>query len=103
MNPHDADNWIVWGLILRTAGNYSSALHKFEQSLKLDPGNETAKFEMDILKKIMELDSQISLDQVQSLKNMRALENGETLSQSNKKGVCSVLMTSVLPEGCNIF
>ena len=34
---------------------------------------------------------------------MRALENGETLSQSNKKGVCSVICTSVLPESCNIF
>lgn len=30
LNPHDADNWIVWGLILRTAGNYTSALHKFQ-------------------------------------------------------------------------
>ena len=22
LNPSDADNWIVWGLILRTVGNY---------------------------------------------------------------------------------
>jgi tetratricopeptide (TPR) repeat protein len=27
--PADADNWIVWGLILRTVGNYVSAKHKF--------------------------------------------------------------------------
>lgn len=24
-NPHIAENWIVWGLILRTAGKYKSA------------------------------------------------------------------------------
>jgi hypothetical protein len=30
INPKDADNWIVWGLILRTTGNYNSAKHKFE-------------------------------------------------------------------------
>lgn len=79
MNPKDADNWIVWGLILRTAGNYTAAKHKFEQALKLEPDNETAHFEMDLLNKIMELDDQISVEMVQSLKNMRAIENGESL------------------------
>ena len=28
--PGDPDNWIVWGLILRSVGNYVSAKHKFE-------------------------------------------------------------------------
>ena len=26
--PKDADNWVVWGLIMRTVGNYTSAKHK---------------------------------------------------------------------------
>lgn len=55
-NPSDSDNWIVWGLILRTVGNYISAKHKFEMCLKLSPNNETALFELGILHQIMELD-----------------------------------------------
>jgi Tfp pilus assembly protein PilF len=30
LNPEDSDNWIVWGLIMRTVGCYTSAKHKFE-------------------------------------------------------------------------
>ena len=41
-NPKDPDNWVVWGLIMRTVGNYQSAKHKFEKARKLDPTNETA-------------------------------------------------------------
>lgn len=89
----------MWGLILRTAGNYAAAKHKFDQALKLEPENETALFEMDLLNKIMELDDQISIDMVQSLKNMRAIENGEDIRNPNKKGVCSVMIGAV----CNIF
>jgi cytochrome c-type biogenesis protein CcmH/NrfG len=48
-NSKDADNWVVWGLIMRTVGNYSSAHHKFVKALKLDPYNETALFELDIV------------------------------------------------------
>ena len=48
-NPKDADNWVVWGLIMRTVGNYSSAKHKFDKAVKLDPLNETALFELDIV------------------------------------------------------
>ena len=29
LDANDADNWIVWGLIMRTVGNYKSAMHKF--------------------------------------------------------------------------
>jgi hypothetical protein len=54
---------------------------------------------MDLLNKIMELDDQISIEMVQSLKNMRAIENGESLQNPNKKGVCSVMIGAV----CNIF
>lgn len=46
LDPKDADNWIVWGLIMRTVGNYKSSVHKFNEALKLDPGNETAKQEL---------------------------------------------------------
>jgi len=43
--PDDADNWLVWGLIMRTVGNYISAKHKFERALKLDPNNEAVLLE----------------------------------------------------------
>ena len=42
-NPKEPDNWIIWGLILRTVGNYKSAQHKFKKALKIDKDNETAK------------------------------------------------------------
>lgn len=61
-SPEDADNWVVWGLILRTVGNYKSAEHKFEQCLRIDPNNETAKFELDVLRKIMMIDKDIDLE-----------------------------------------
>ena len=64
---------MVWGLILRTVGSYTSAKHKFEQALKLEPYNEAALFEMGILLKIMDLDEMISLDQVPAIKQMRAI------------------------------
>ena len=62
LNPKEADNWIVWGLILRTVGVNDSARHKYETALKIDPGNETAIFELDILSKIEALDSTIDSD-----------------------------------------
>ena len=55
-NPRDSDNWVVWGLIMRTVGNYQSARQKFLKALKLDKNNETAQFELDIVDKIIELD-----------------------------------------------
>lgn len=71
--PDDAENWIVWGLIMRTVGNYVSAKHKFERALKLEPENETAKFEMEILQAVMAMDDIISLDQVPEICRLRAL------------------------------
>ena len=53
LDPFDADNWIVWGLIMRTAGNYKSALHKFKEALKLEPENKAAKFELEMLHRII--------------------------------------------------
>lgn len=38
-DERDPDNWIIWGLILRTVGNYASAKHKFKKALKIDKDN----------------------------------------------------------------
>ena len=57
LDPQDADNWITWGLILRVFGNYKSAMHKFKQALALEPRNQTALDEIDLLERIMILDS----------------------------------------------
>ena len=40
MNAEDADNWVVWGLILRhhNVHQLSGALHKFEHAAMLSPG-----------------------------------------------------------------
>jgi hypothetical protein len=42
---------------MRTAGNYKSALHKFKEALNLDPENKAAKFELEMLHRIIQLDS----------------------------------------------
>ena len=76
-NPDDAEHWIVWGLIMRTIGNYESAKHKFERALKLEPDNQCALFEYKMLMAIMNIDEQISLDQVPEICRLRALENGQ--------------------------
>lgn len=55
-NPSDPENWTIWGLILRTVGNYISARHKFKKALKLDRQNETAAEELTIVERIIELD-----------------------------------------------
>ncbi len=55
-NPKDCENWIVWGLILRTVGNYPSSKHKFKRALKIDRDNETAKRELEFVDKFIELD-----------------------------------------------
>lgn len=55
-DKNDADNWIIWGLVLRTVGNYLSAKHKFRKAIKLDKSNLTAQEELTIIDKIIELD-----------------------------------------------
>lgn len=60
--PHLAENWIVWGLILRTAGKYRSAYHKFERALILDPNNSTAIFELDLVSQMIYFDSILPQD-----------------------------------------
>lgn len=69
LEPEDPDNWITWGLIMRKVGNYKIAQHKFKKALKLDPDNETAKYELELLERIIELDSQITLDQMANFKH----------------------------------
>lgn len=78
IEPEDPDNWIVWGLILRTVGSYKSSLHKFEHALRLDPLNNTAKYEIEMLHRIMDLDSEVTLEEVACLKKLRPVydENG---------------------------
>ncbi len=56
-NKKEPDNWIVWGLILRTVGNYAAAKHKFNKALKIDKNNLTAKEELATVEKIIHLDS----------------------------------------------
>lgn len=89
--PDDADNWVVWGLIMRTVGNYVSAKHKFERALKLDPENDTAKFEMQILTAVMNMDELISLDQVPEICRLRALQNRQAPPVYRKNSVCGVI------------
>ena len=57
LEPKDPDNYITWGLIMRTVGKYPMAMHKFNEALKLEPTNKTAALEIDLLKRIMILDS----------------------------------------------
>jgi len=56
-NPRDADNWIIWGVILRYHCSYKSARHKFLKALKLDPKSETAKQELTSIDRIIDLDN----------------------------------------------
>ena len=94
-NPKDPDNWVVWGLIMRTVGNYQSAKHKFEKARKLDPNNETAHVELLIVERIIELDEQIPLDSVPSIKKNRdkgglgGLEGGGCARSCNDS-MCSI-------------
>lgn len=94
-DPSDADNWVVWGLILRTVGIIDSARHKFETALKIDPENETAIFELDVLSKIEVLNSTIDSDQVPAIKAMVARQKGEPLGPDRKKSVCKVVCGAV--------
>ena len=60
--PENSQNWVVWGLILRSAGKYNSAKHKFEKALKLNPHNETAKAELTLVENLMHFDQLLPTD-----------------------------------------
>ena len=66
--PNNSECWIVWGLILRSAGKYKSAKHKFEKALKLNPKNETAKQELDLVNNLMHFDDMLPTDSLLRLK-----------------------------------
>ena len=51
--PQDPHNWIVWGLVMKKVGSYSSAMHKFKMALKIDAKCATAIEEVTILEKII--------------------------------------------------
>ena len=97
--PEDADNWIVWGLIMRTVGNYESAKHKFDRALMLEPSNESALFEHNVLRAIMNIDKQIDLEQVPEICRMRAIQNGQAPPIYRKHSVCGVIHEQL----CSIF
>ena len=54
--PRSAECWIVWGLILRSAGKYKSAKHKFEKALRINARNVTAKAELDLVNNLIHFD-----------------------------------------------
>jgi len=49
-------------LILRSAGKYKSAKHKFEKAIKLNPKNETAKQELSLVNNLMHFDELLPTD-----------------------------------------
>ena len=59
---HSAENWVVWGLILRTAGKLESALHKFQKAVKLDPKNLAARQELELVQSLIYFDNLLPTD-----------------------------------------
>jgi tetratricopeptide (TPR) repeat protein len=57
-----AENWVVWGLILRTAGKFQSAKHKFEKALRLDPNNLAAQHELELVDSLIYFDKTLPTD-----------------------------------------
>lgn len=49
-------------MILRSAGKYKSAKHKFEKAIKLNPKNETAKQELSLVNNLMHFDELLPTD-----------------------------------------
>jgi len=72
-NPKDSNNWMIWGLINRTVGNYKSAQIKFETALKLDPENDTAADELLLVKRIMKLEEMIPLEKVPNMEEQKRI------------------------------
>lgn len=70
--PDDANNWVLWGVILRSVGNYESARAKLERALTLEPDHTTANFEMSVLNLVTSMDEEFNLDQVPEILKMRS-------------------------------
>ena len=98
--PNNEDNWVVWGLILRHAGRYKSAKHKFQKALKLNAQNETAKAELSLVLNLLHFDRLLPTDARLKLSQTayaRALglgdpqANGESIavdSDQQQKSMC---------------
>ena len=87
-DPKDPENWLVWGLIMRTVGNYPSAKHKFERALKLDPNNEAAALELEILLIMMSMDEKIPQDHVPAIAQYRAYLAKQPAPTYRKQSLC---------------
>jgi hypothetical protein len=83
---------------LRTVGNYKSARHKFEKALKYDPENETARFEMAIVEKIIKLDEEIPLEDVPSMKRPPGKLNGQP-----DGSIAAACVRNCTNSSCSIF
>ena len=87
--PTNCECWIVWGLILRSAGKYKSAKHKFEKALKLNSKNETAKMELDLVNNLMHFDELLPTDAQLKLSTQAytdALGLGDGSNSNNGQG-----------------
>jgi hypothetical protein len=60
---------------MRQHGNYISARHKFQKAIKVEPGNRTAKEELKMVERIIQLDKEIPIEAVYNVK------------QNNKRGI----------------
>ena len=100
--PINAECWIVWGLILRSAGKYKSAKHKFEKAIKLAPRNETAKLELSLVNNLMHFDDLLPTDAQLKLSQeayTHALGLGDSGSDAHQGSQASGGEKSL----CNIF
>ena len=46
-DPHDAENWILMGDMIKRGGQDDKAKTYYEQALKIDPGNEYAQRQLE--------------------------------------------------------
>ena len=97
--PKNADNWVVWGLILRSAGKYKSAKHKFEKAIKLDSMHETAKQELLLVENLIHFDNLLPTDA-----QLRMSQQAYVQAALSRKSVSSDQgEAGVEGWGCSIF
>ena len=99
---------------MKKVGNYKSAEHKFQQALKLEPKNTTAIYEMQMIKRIIHLDGQITLAHLENYTLFQPVISGgfmqkEMLNESKQKQMDYVLKKdkwmcqTVCEQVCPIF
>ena len=96
--PNDPENWSLWGMIMRSVGNYESARHKLKRALVLDPDCASAKFELEVLDVIVKMDGYFERDQVPEILKLRSPDRPSSLPAFRRNGVCGVVC-----EACTIF